>query len=127
MTNEMKAIFLDTTDGKVYTKVWGGLTFSVTRMSDDSIKVKAHDQDTEIIAVRDGEFGPYWVANVYGGKGFVSFKPSKQGDGDYCLLKLTEEVRLPRNPNKTTSSGGGQKKTYSSSPKKTYGNKSWAK
>jgi len=118
--DEMKAIFLDTKDQKTYTKVWGGTTFNVEKLEDGSVKVKAHEQDTEISTPSkypDGD--SYSMSNVYEGKGFITFKPSKAGDGDYCLLKLTADTRLPRNPSNPAPAKGGYsaaKKAYSKKP-----------
>jgi len=104
-----KAIFLDTTDGTVYNKTWGGLNFSVTKLPDKSVKVVAHDQESQVCEPRENDYGIYWIAKLYGGVGIVSFKPSKQGDGDYCLLKLNDEVKLPSTKKQ---GGGGYKKPY---------------
>ena len=130
--DEMKAIFLDTKDGKSYTKVWGGLTFNIEKLPDGSLKVKAHEQDTEITTPKTYEDGGfYWVCNVYEGKGFITFKPSKDGDGDYCLLKLTAETRLPRNPANPAPAKGGYakkpaaKKAYSKAPAQAAAKSPW--
>ena len=128
MSEQTKAVMIDSTDGKVYERTWGGLAFRVEKNQDGSIKVKVHDQDTEIVTARDGEYGAFWVANIYGGKGLISFKDSKFSEGDYCLIKLNENVRLPRNPTKEAPAKQGfQKKTgYQQANKKPYQKKSWA-
>ena len=90
-----KAVFLDTDNGTLYKKLYGGIPFSVEKLEDKSIKVKVADQDTEISSPQTNDYGTYFIVSVFGGKGFVSFRPSKTGNGDYCLMKLTEDCALP--------------------------------
>lgn len=108
-----KAVFLDSQDGKSYTKVFGGIPFSIEKLPDFSIKAKVADQETEVSSPQSNDYGTYFIISVFGGKGFVSFRPSKEGDGDYCMIKLSEDCKLPPPP-------GGAKKTYA---KKSYGQK----
>lgn len=95
MSKESKAVFIDTTDGSLYERTWGGLEFSVAKLPDRSIKVKVADQAPQVCEERTNEYGSFWVAKLYGGVGIISFKPSKKSDGDYCLLKFSEDVELP--------------------------------
>ena len=108
-----KAVFLDSQDGKSYTKVYGGIPFSIEKLPDFSIKAKVAEQETEVSSPQSNDYGTYFIISVFGGKGFVSFRPSKEGDGDYCMIKLSEDCKLPPPP-------AGAKKTYA---KKSYGQK----
>lgn len=92
---DTKAVFLDTKDGIVYNKLFGGLPFEVTKLEDRTIKVKVGDEPTDICAAQENEYGEYFITSLYGGKGFISFRPSKSGEGDYCLFKLNETCALP--------------------------------
>lgn len=110
-----KAVFLDSQDGKTYSKVYGGIPFTVEKLPDFSIKAKVADQETEVSSPQSNDYGTYFIISAFGGKGFVSFRQSKEGDGDYCMIKLSEDCKLPPPP-------GGKK----SAPKKQYGNKAAA-
>ena len=90
-----KAVFLDSQDGKVYNKNFGGIEFSIEKLPDYSIKANVAGHETEISAPQTNEHGTYFIISAFGGKGFVSFRPSKTGEGDYCLIKLSEDCNLP--------------------------------
>jgi hypothetical protein len=93
-----KAVFLDTQDGKVYNKVYGGIPFTIEKLPDFSIKAKVAEQETEVSSPQSNDYGTYFIISAFGGKGFVSFRESKDGNGDYCMIKLSEDCKLPPPP-----------------------------
>lgn len=117
MSYETKAIFLDSEDGINYSKDFGGILFNVTKLEDKTLKVKIGDNETDICSPLENEYGVYFITSLYGGKAFISFRESKKGNGDYCLVKLNAECALPP----VQSKGKGKAKApatkkYASSP-----------
>jgi hypothetical protein len=115
MGNDLKKVFLNTEDGVTYTKTWGGLDFKIVELQDGSIKFYAPDTEVQIVTPRDEE-SPFYTVSLFGGKGFIRFIESDREPGTYfASLTITEDAKLPPNPN-FKKKGRGNKKAYGKKP-----------
>ena len=61
---------------------------------DQSLTIKVMDQEPEILAPQEGQYGSYYVANFLNSKAFVDLYESKEY-GTYLRIKLFDDVNLP--------------------------------
>ena len=95
-----RKIYLNAIDATTYFKEWSGLEFKIVVMKDSSLKFYAPEVRMQILTCQD-EDDPYYIASLYGGKGFIRFLESHKEPGTlFASLTITEDAVLPKGKQK---------------------------
>ena len=91
-----RTIKLNPTEGGYEREAWFGLGPFKAKIndSDQSLTVQVAEQEPEIVAAQEGQYGNYYTINFLNSRAFVDEFKSKEY-GTYVRIKLFDDVILP--------------------------------